>query len=236
MVLVYVLTLGVYWWDLCYHIYHTWILWVCHYQRLSTTAWAMPEAMATMAAQLTEARETAAMYGVEMPAPHEAERRPSVDSPWALAAASGDLESDVFFGSENLGKIFRKNHPRYLWDFGIFLEKVSPIFFGFFFGWSSLFQINLDEFKVYTQQQKQHNIFIGYTPNGDFSTWWVYPIWCIPNNKKNKTFSDSPFIRFQCAGRCFKSKFWVSWWSERPNFWRRFLVQAPSWWPWIART
>ena len=27
MVLVYMLTLGVYWWDPCYHIYHTWILW-----------------------------------------------------------------------------------------------------------------------------------------------------------------------------------------------------------------
>ena len=27
MVLVYMLTLGVYWWDPCYHIWHTWILW-----------------------------------------------------------------------------------------------------------------------------------------------------------------------------------------------------------------
>ena len=27
MVLVYMLTLGVNWWDQCYHIYHTWILW-----------------------------------------------------------------------------------------------------------------------------------------------------------------------------------------------------------------
>ena len=25
---IYMLTLGVYWWDPCYHIYHTWILWV----------------------------------------------------------------------------------------------------------------------------------------------------------------------------------------------------------------
>ena len=25
---IYILTLGVYWWDPCYHIYHTWILWV----------------------------------------------------------------------------------------------------------------------------------------------------------------------------------------------------------------
>ena len=27
--MVYMLTLGIYWWDSCYHIYHTWILWVC---------------------------------------------------------------------------------------------------------------------------------------------------------------------------------------------------------------
>lgn len=48
------------------------------YKELQSNVGKMQKAMATMANQLTEARETAAMYGMEMPAPHEAERRPSI--------------------------------------------------------------------------------------------------------------------------------------------------------------
>ena len=94
---------------------------------------AMPEAMATMANQLTEARETAAMYGMEMPAPHEAERRPSVTfpPPWRPP----EMWSD-FVWVRKFGDIFR--------------EKQSPIFLG----WSSLFQINLDEFWCIFQPKK----------------------------------------------------------------------------------
>ena len=42
-----------------------------------------------MANQLSEARETASMLGLEMPAPHEAERRPSVRSPLRSAVPRG---------------------------------------------------------------------------------------------------------------------------------------------------
>ena len=63
------------------------------------------QAMSTMANQLSEARETASMLGLEMPAPHEAERRPSVRSPlgsavprgvrWGLGESHGKRLQDV---------------------------------------------------------------------------------------------------------------------------------------------
>eukprot|EP00435_Cladocopium_sp_Y103_P039029 s2094_g10.t1 len=47
------------------------------YKELQSNVGKMQKAMSTMANQLKEARDTAAMYGMEMPPPHEAERRPS---------------------------------------------------------------------------------------------------------------------------------------------------------------
>lgn len=48
------------------------------YKELQSNVGKMQKAMSTMANQLSEARETASMLGLEMPAPHEAERRPSI--------------------------------------------------------------------------------------------------------------------------------------------------------------
>jgi hypothetical protein len=68
------------------------------------------EAMATMANQLTEARETAAMYGMEMPAPHEAERRPSVTSPHPFRGLRR-FWSDFVWGRKILGHFSGKTIP-----------------------------------------------------------------------------------------------------------------------------
>ena len=136
---------------------------------------AMPEAMATMANQLTEARETAAMYGMEMPAPHEAERRPSVTfpPPWRPP----EMWSD-FVWVRKFGDIFRKNNPRFFWDDHHFSRSIW-MNFGVFFN--------------------QKNTFFRHPHFMWISVCW--PLFC--------------WLKFR-----------VSWWSVRPLFWRRFLVQA----------
>ena len=82
------------------------------------------EAMSTMANQLTEARETAAMYGMEMPPPHEAERRPSVRAhPWRRR---------WILEGRKMGKMW-KNDLRLMgwWLMLIFFRSIYRILWGY---------------------------------------------------------------------------------------------------------
>eukprot|EP00438_Fugacium_kawagutii_P009330 Skav234548 [mRNA] locus=scaffold2556:318150:323031:+ [translate_table: standard] len=93
------------------------------YKELQSNVGKMQKAMSTMAGQLKEAllwalqswapwpscwagqaRETAAMHGVELPPPHEAERRPSVPIPCGLKLIQGSFK-DVQIKSRSIQEL-----------------------------------------------------------------------------------------------------------------------------------